>query len=189
MSLTEQQINWTQLVQWWESGSEDWEQFQDVVKATIAALPAREQKPVGELTERGRFVWNTDGGPDKWRDRQNYQGPLYAHPDPDSAARIRELEADRLALATAIESMAVKIGIIDGSIPLTGPHLLMICKDISDDSTVTALKEKLRVARGALKIIGNTKNVAKALDADWCAAATGMVRQAKEALATIGEES
>lgn len=41
----------------------------------LAALPKPE--PVGNLNN-GKFFWNTKGGPDKWRDRQNYDGPLYA---------------------------------------------------------------------------------------------------------------
>lgn len=48
-------INWTHLAKWWESGDEDWERFQEVVKETVqeteapvaphASAPS-EQKPV-----------------------------------------------------------------------------------------------------------------------------------------------
>lgn len=51
------------------------EGFLEFATRLLAALPKPD--PVGNLNN-GKFFWNTKGGPDKWRDRQNYDGPLYA---------------------------------------------------------------------------------------------------------------
>ena len=40
-----------------------------------------EQEPFGYY-ENGRWSIVTDGGPDKWRARKEYTGPLYLHPAP-----------------------------------------------------------------------------------------------------------
>ena len=45
--------------------------------------------------------------------------------------QLAEVTSERDALAQGIADAAIKVGIIDGSIPLTGPQLLMLCKDLS----------------------------------------------------------
>ena len=42
---------------------------------------ANGQEPFGYY-ENGRWSIVTDGGPDKWRARKEYTGPLYTHPAP-----------------------------------------------------------------------------------------------------------
>ena len=52
----------------------------DLADALLAEL-ANGQEPFGYY-ENGRWSIVTDGGPDKWRARKEYTGPLYTHPAP-----------------------------------------------------------------------------------------------------------
>ena len=52
----------------------------DLAEALLAEL-AKVQEPFGYY-ENGRWSIVTDGGPDKWRARKEYTGPLYTHPAP-----------------------------------------------------------------------------------------------------------
>ena len=52
----------------------------DLAEALLAEL-AKVQEPFGYY-ENGRWSIVTDGGPDKWRARKEYTGPLYTHPIP-----------------------------------------------------------------------------------------------------------
>ena len=52
----------------------------DLADALLAEL-AKVQEPFGYY-ENGRWSIVTDGGPDKWRARKEYTGPLYTHPAP-----------------------------------------------------------------------------------------------------------
>ena len=49
-------------------------------RALLAEL-AKVQDPFGYY-ENGRWSIVTDGGPDKWRARKKYTGPLYTRPAP-----------------------------------------------------------------------------------------------------------
>jgi hypothetical protein len=44
---------------------------------------------------------------------------------------VERLRAERDILGEAIAQEAIKAGIIDGSTPLTGPQLLMLCEDLA----------------------------------------------------------
>jgi hypothetical protein len=90
---------------------------------------------------------------------------------PDVAATIQpaaegEAErADRDALADAIATAAIKRGIIDGSQPLTGPQLIMLCQDLatSDEAEREFLDASIAVWRELDKRVPYTS--ANALDA------------------------
>lgn len=49
----------------------------------------------------------------------------------EAVGRIESLEQERNQLATAIRNAAVKRGIISEDVSLTGPHLLMLCNDLT----------------------------------------------------------
>ena len=51
------------------------EPFAEALLAEIA----KENEPIGSI-QNGKFQWNTDGGPDKWRKRKDYTGMLYTFP-------------------------------------------------------------------------------------------------------------
>lgn len=50
----------------------------DFAEALLAEI-AKENEPIGSI-QNGKFQWNTDGGPDKWRKRKDYTGMLYTFP-------------------------------------------------------------------------------------------------------------
>lgn len=58
----------------------------DLADALLAEL-AKVQEPFGYY-ENGRWSIVTDGGPDKWRARKEYTGPLYTHPAPSVPTQV-----------------------------------------------------------------------------------------------------
>lgn len=95
----------------------------------IAALPASEQKPVAlEWIEPERGMCISHSEPPEYGVYQ--VKPPYAHPDPDSAARIKELEAE-------VEKWKRR------AIERREAHKVLAFES-------AALKEKLRVAREAI---------------------------------------
>lgn len=70
------------------------EPFLREVESSIAAMPASEQKPVARVDANDDCCWA-----DILPDNDVKVGQLlYANPGPDSAARIRELEAEAFQL-------------------------------------------------------------------------------------------
>lgn len=65
----------------------------DLADALLAEL-AKQSEPFGYY-ENGRWSIVTDGGPDKWRSRKEYTGPLYTNllPQPDLVAEIERLKS------------------------------------------------------------------------------------------------
>lgn len=50
----------------------------EFAEALIAEL-AKQNEPIGAI-QNGKFQWNTDGGPEKWRARKDFSGKLYTLP-------------------------------------------------------------------------------------------------------------
>lgn len=60
----------------------------------------------------------------------NFRGPLVPHKA--GAGEVERLKRERELLAQGIAQAAKAFGIIDGSQPLTGPHLLRLCDDLGN---------------------------------------------------------
>lgn len=169
----------------------------------IAALPASEQKPVAlEWIEPERGMCISHSEPPEYGVYQ--VKPPYAHPDPDSAARINELEAEvkelnfaldvqQCALAKRIRNPDIETAIARQEADadsywnarerlVNRIEQLSRQKDMAESFLRTAvesneaLKEKLRVAREAINYC--VKQVPE----------LATVPCMTEALATIGEE-
>ena len=86
----------------------------DFAEALIAEL-AKQNEPIGAI-QNGKFQWNTDGGPEKWRARKDFSGKLYTLPPTaeqianETAEAIAEYcrNQDHYCLATEIENGAWK---------------------------------------------------------------------------------
>lgn len=57
------------------------------------------------------------------------------------------LQAERDALATAVVSAAVRVGITDGTQPLTGPQLIMLCEDLAKAASAVERFRERAVAK------------------------------------------
>ena len=86
----------------------------EFAEALIAEI-AKQNEPIGAI-QNGKFQWNTDGGPEKWRARKDFSGKLYTVPPTaeqianETAEAIAEYcrNQDHYCLATEIESGAWK---------------------------------------------------------------------------------
>lgn len=69
-------------------------------EALIAEL-AKGNEHIGAI-QNGKFQWNTDGGPEKWRARKDFNGKLYTFPP--TAEQIANETAEACALQVATET-------------------------------------------------------------------------------------
>lgn len=105
--------------------------------------------PVGELID-GKFVWNTEGGPDEWRKRQNYNGKLYAkNTVTDLQARLDLATHERDNLLETCEKLDTEVATLQKADPVV-PDVLF------DGYSVLSALDEHQLARTSPENVSDT---------------------------------